>query len=412
MVMDMDIMGSNRWRTRAAFLLFVVVAFCCQGICTFSLYANSLRSQSLEAHLRKYEALHKRVLAHPTVSDKFVVVHTNTAGWGNNLPSMVTGFFLALYLERVMFIDGEKYFAEFQHVLDFNWAHEDKRLWQQLASQMLNKTQNNVTFSASRKPVGGRNSASYLMNTHFKSEFQNITILDYTSEDYEMPYLQANTDMLHFLNANFPTGEVFWPLAQYLFTLSEANEEVVAGFSKAHFRQYNVGLQIRRQRHMGGWGDPVPLETYCSLALLLKQRSGLDDNSVGFFLATDTPHEVLPALKACVGEKNFFFVKSYNAIQDMKLLSLCDEVIVTFTSTFGTVASAWGGMPPIHTTYGPHNDGTRPWFWKAVTTEPCSWYSQLFLSGGASAEDKQKFKSNPDWMQVAQCYTAYEESFG
>lgn len=391
---------------RTALLLLLEFIICFQRTTTFAVSTNVLRSQSLEARLRTYEALHTRVVLHPAVTDKFVVVHSNINGWGNNLPSYVTGFFLALYLDRVLFLDAKMYFAELQHLLDFNWRHEEERLGQFLAS----KSVDNVTFFSSRKHVGD---ISWFMNANFKAEFENVTFIEYSSSDYDMPFLQANTALHSFLHANFPTGEVFFPLAQYLFRLSVDNEEVVEAFSKAHFQQYNIGLQIRRQRHNNDWGEQIPLKTFCSLALLLKQQSGLDSSSVGIFLATDTPNEVLPTLKKCLGESSLSFAVSNSAIQDMKLLSMCDEVVVTFTSTFGTVASAWGGISPIHTTYGPHDDGTRPWFWKAITSEPCSWASQLFLNfSGASSEDKEKFKANPVWLQVAQCYTAHEQKIG
>lgn len=53
-----------------------------------------------------------------------------------------------------------------------------------------------------------------------------------------------------------------------------------------------MGLQIRQKRHVASWGAPVALHTFCSLARLLRHRSGLPEGAVAFFVATDSPDEV------------------------------------------------------------------------------------------------------------------------
>lgn len=40
----------------------------------------------------------------------------------------------------------------------------------------------------------------------------------------------------------------------------------------------------------------------------------------------------------------------------MMLLSECDEIVMTGSSTFGSVAAGWGGIAPVVMLPGPHLD--------------------------------------------------------
>jgi xyloglucan fucosyltransferase len=44
-----------------------------------------------------------------------------------------------------------------------------------------------------------------------------------------------------------------------------------------------------------------------------------------------------------------------SGLVDMVLLSLCDDLVVTFASSFGAIAAAWGGRAPVHMLFGAHH---------------------------------------------------------
>ena len=39
---------------------------------------------------------------------------------------------------------------------------------------------------------------------------------------------------------------------------------------------------------------------------------------------------------------------------DMRLLSVCDELVATVASSYGSVAAAWGGIAPVQMLHGLH----------------------------------------------------------
>ena len=55
----------------------------------------------------------------------------------------------------------------------------------------------------------------------------------------------------------------------------------------------------------------------------------------------------------------------------------------------------------------------NPYWYKAITSEPCYWKGNIFLNnedraawGQLSDSDRAVFKSNPFWMQYVQCHCA------
>ena len=54
----------------------------------------------------------------------------------------------------------------------------------------------------------------------------------------------------------------------------------------------------------------------------------------------------------------------------------------------------------------------NPYWYKAITSEPCYWKGQIFLNskdpfwGKIGANETAQLKSNPFWMQYTQCHCA------
>ena len=45
-----------------------------------------------------------------------------------------------------------------------------------------------------------------------------------------------------------------------------------------------------------------------------------------------------------------------SALIDMRLLSECDDLVITVASSYGTIAAAWGGITPVQMLHGAHKN--------------------------------------------------------
>jgi hypothetical protein len=186
--------------------------------------------------------------------------------------------------------------------------------------------------------------------------------------DYEMDYplalMQANVHLKPFMKRYFPRGNPFHALAGEFLKLQPALEDTIKNARQAMFAPHTIGLQIRRLKGHGGFLPAV--ENYARLAVAIQQQKGWTDEETAFFVATDNPsvfahlEKVLPGRAVLQVEKNMTFglQQSANpgtindAIVDIRLLSLCDEIITTYGSSFGSMAAAWGGVEPFVMLHG------------------------------------------------------------
>lgn len=61
----------------------------------------------------------------------------------------------------------------------------------------------------------------------YGGQVAKFTVLTYFDFDYSYPYLAANDHLREFLAENFSTGEVFFPLSQFLLRLNKNNSATV-----------------------------------------------------------------------------------------------------------------------------------------------------------------------------------------
>lgn len=88
----------------------------------------------------------------------------------------------------------------------------------------------------------------------------------------------------------------------------------------------------------------------------------------------------------------------------MRLLSLCDALIVSSGSSFGYVAAAWGGIIPTHLLHrGEKPSMLNPYFYTPLDSEPCYWGAHKYFLENAPEEAVEAFKQNPMWLQYAHC---------
>ena len=92
-----------------------------------------------------------------------------------------------------------------------------------------------------------------------------------------------------------------------------------------------------------------------------------------------------------------------SALVDMALMARCNDLVVTLASSYGYVAAAWGGFAPVHMVFGEHRSSQNPFWYRAITSEPCFWQAKNMLKW-LDARAVARFKSNPFWMQYTQCH--------
>ena len=384
------------------------------------LQKNHIRTDCLEEAsaaanlLDEYSSRHRHCLQNPGSHAQYIVYKGTTfAGMGNVLPPVVTGFLLALMTDRVFFIDFPMFGAIFAHELDFNWTKN---------SATLLGTRRNVTtiqtFSGFEDKALG-----LWLHGDLEDVFSRQDVVYYGPDmDSLSPVLIANQHYASFFKKYFPTREVFSRLSQFLFTLTPALQLVVDSFHRRHFGNFTVGLQIRK-RKCGI--DAVPcehlprIESFCSVAKALQYSAGISDEDVRFFVATDT-EATLAQVKNILGAERVVhtnynmttFTEAGNpgtheaAVVDLKLLSLCDDLVITSASSFGSVAAGWGNIKGVHMTFGnPHRLRflENPHFWRALTSEPCFWGFSKFKNS-ANEDDVRTILASPFGLQHEQCH--------
>ena len=92
-----------------------------------------------------------------------------------------------------------------------------------------------------------------------------------------------------------------------------------------------------------------------------------------------------------------------SALLDWKLLTECDDLLITVGSSFGQIAAAYAGIAPVNLVHGRHENVHNPYFFRALNSEPCYYGSKGVLSR-ASEASKAALQANPLWVQYASCH--------
>ncbi len=228
----------------------------------------------------------------------------------------------------------------------------------------------------------------------------------------------------------FPTREVFWPLAHYLLVPTQPLYDQARAFYEQHLQGgLAVGIQVRSMKTLGRAFPP--LRTFAQLATLLRLHRGMSPNATAFFIAVDnaTLRGELSLLLADSGRvhwvNNDIGVaippgrhgspcgscttpgpnpgSEEMAVVDHKLLSMCDELVVSPASSFGATAAAFGGLHAVYPTSGRRKDSERPFFWTTMTSEPCP-YKVPRKWGSWSAAIQEDMRAQPQFMDYWQCH--------
>ena len=154
-----------------------------------------------------------------------------------------------------------------------------------------------------------------------------------------------------------PDYKVFATISSKLLRLQENIDEQAKNFVSSNFSDYNIGIHMRTKKSTKKM--VIPVEHYCQAVRMI--LLGKKENSVSIFVAADTNRgrdNLVDCLRhflshndnsvKVVYAENNMNIKNplthnpgneENALVDMKLLSLCDDLVITYGSSFGFVAA-------------------------------------------------------------------------
>ncbi|CAG8726132.1 19469_t:CDS:1, partial [Racocetra fulgida] len=314
---------------------------------------NELYDNYIKKHNKTVENLLKlspKSITNSTKLPKVVVVrpHLKT-GLGNRFPGIVCGFLYAMITDRLFFIHG---YEQFEDYFEKDFEHDWKKV-ATLYKRRSSKSLHNILY----------NDFSLITRGNLNSEEVNsYDILNVHTWDYACAPIMSNPNHKEWINEIIPDYKVFTVISQKLLRLKSDIQNQVENFMTNHFGEYNIGIHLRVRkstRKTKGW--IIPIDHYCrvveTLLIGIKKKVSIfiaaDENKSRDTLISyiqNSLNSEQQRLVKIVYVNNNMSIKNkqthnpgteLGALIDMKLLSLCDDLILTFGSTFGFVAAGW-----------------------------------------------------------------------
>lgn len=350
---------------------------------------------------------------------KVVVVKPDmVTGYGNRFPGIVCGFLYAIISDRLFFIEGYKNFEDF-FLLDFdhNW-NSIKNFYNKNSSKYLHNIRNN-DFP--------------LITKGNLKDVDSFDILYVRTWDYVCAPIISNPHYKDWIGRIIPDYRVFTAISLRLFRLKLTYVDQIKNFIDNNFGDHNIGIHIRSKK-TSLYRMVIPVEHYFQVVKTL--LVGIKGKTISIFIASDTNDDRDKLAKLLKSSNHFnnntinvVYVENdmnihnpvnfnpgteANAIVDMKILSFCDDLVITYGSSFGFIAAGWS-YNAVSRQRGPYilmpirNSSVdllitdKVYVWGATTSEPCMYSSRTLIE----KEDKETvaiFKTNPFWLYHIQCH--------
>ena len=317
-------------------------------------------------------------------------------GWGNRLPSLVTGAILAIITNRTIAIRSPLDLDEYLR-FSFPW-----KLTPYHDAILANLS--TVTLSNGHWPD--------LLGHDFRSPSYATggpNIVEYMSGDYHIPILESNPHLRDFFDDYFPGGEVYSKFWRYIFKPSRQVGIAVRNTLSPFTAHYVIGVQIRTVKGLELGFKGFDATDFFNISMLLA-RSERVHGKARFFIASDSRSLYLDATSHLgssafwVNSKNIGASRTsagnpgteFSGIVDLFVLSRCDDLVISYASSYGWLAAALAGKFPIYI-YPKMDKGPKhfvaPKFYRALTSEPCMWAASEIFQAGNNAQKAKLYSA-------------------
>ncbi|CAG8535216.1 11519_t:CDS:1 [Dentiscutata erythropus] len=344
-------------------------------------------------------------------------------GYGNRISAIVCGFLYSLITDRLFFIDG---YNNFEDYYEKDFDHD----WKIVTNLYENKN------STSR----------YIHDYNIYNDFQLVTrgnisneeitshkILYVRTWDYVCAPITSNPHYKKWFDKMIPDYRVFTAISLKLLRLHPNISKQVETFANNNFNDYIIGIHLREKK--SPYNMIIPVEHYSQAVKML--LLGMKNTNITIFVAADSNNGRNKLVNSLREVFNSHSNNSINivhteedmdspnpvsfrntgsevgALIDMKLLSLCDDLLITYGSSFGFTAAGWSRkasrqrgpfvVMPIKNSKNDLLVIDKVWVWGAMSNEPCMYLSK-WLIYYEDEETVRVFKTNPLWLHYSQCH--------
>ena len=363
--------------------------------------ALTARPPAFERALMGYVEKHKSATTgskKDSENHKYIVyVSGGNDGYGNRLPGVAMAFLWALLTDRVLLVHWRDTFpnpaswGKFQPGVEM----DVDKLRDSLSDKMLQYVPIGSSASCGNSNKKGSSSsngcAMIVRDDYAKIATKDLNqqypekVLLFKSDDYAMPLLVNNEHYKEQVKALFNNkhANVFGHIARWLLTPSPKIQKTVDRTFES-LGKYNFGMHLRMQKPMPAGGDkgvkvPEP-EVFFRFARMRAEALGFPASDTVFYLASDDARardrateyfnkrgltvRFMQGIKFGNDGDRTSVESLQNAIAEMRVLSMCDEIVGSYGSSFSAVAASWGAI----TKYDIRADGS---YWNTGWNEPC-----------------------------------------
>ena len=364
--------------------------------------ALTARPPAFERALMGYVEKHKsatEVSKKDSENHKYIVyVSGGNDGYGNRLPGVAMAFLWALLTDRVLLVHWRDTFpnpASWGKLFQPGVEMDVDKLRDSLSDKILQYVPfgSSASCGNSNKKGSSSNSgcAMVVRDDYAKIASKDLNqqypekVLLFKSDDYAMPLLVNNENYKDQVKSLFNNkhANVFGHIARWLLTPSPKIQKTVDRTFE-RLGKYNFGMHLRMQKPMPAGGDkgvkvPDP-EVFFKFARMRAEALGFPASDTVFYLASDDSRardrateyfskrgltvRFMEGIKFGNDGDRASVESLQNAIAEMRVLSMCDEIVGSYGSSFSAAAASWGAI----TKYDIRADGS---YWNTAWNEPC-----------------------------------------
>ncbi|TPX32706.1 hypothetical protein SmJEL517_g04261 [Synchytrium microbalum] len=307
-------------------------------------------------------------------------------GLGNHIPMIVNGFVLAVITGRFVLVDYPMANKTFQFSPNLDYSSYHHLLPKERVTVLKNYEWEKFSICATE------NLQSYYQQPVWELE----------GVDYWIPLLQANPHYTATLERLFPDGQIGHHVLTKIVRLQTGLESRLEVYKASKFGKFNVGIHFRQHKRSSTVGS---IRMYASVALQLGANSGRKKEDIRFHLATDDPlirQRFLPYFGDRLIHLSVDWKASNSAnnpggsmddaVLDWGALASCNELVITYGSSFGNAAASYSGSK--HYVIMPVRDNLansrEVAFWGGASSEMCFFMSKGFVGNPNTGDDAEK----------------------